>query len=322
MATETTTHPTCNACDGAAIRWGKDASSNQRWRCKPCKRTWGDLPARPLGPMRLPVDRAVLVLSLLVEGSSIRSAERVTGHHRDTIMRLLTLVGGKCEALLDRLMVDVELKDVQADEIWTFCRMKQKTKNRLGVTDPEAGDAYAFVAIDRDTKLVPAWALGKRDTLTTDAFVERLERAVAGRFQLTTDGFNAYPGSVGYHLGTRTDYATLVKEYGTEGTEEERRYSPPRIIGMETTIVHGQPDRDRICTSHVERQNLTVRMSMRRFTRLTNAFSKKWANLRAAAALHFAHYNLCRMHSSIRMTPAMKAGVTRAPWSLMDLVAA
>ena len=185
MATETTTHPTCNACDGAAIRWGKDASGNQRWRCKPCKRTWSDLPARPLGTMRLPVDRAVLVLSLLVEGSSIRSAERVTGHHRDTIMRLLALVGGKCEALLDRLMHNVELKDVQADEIWTFCKMKQKTKNRLGVTDPEAGDAYTFIAIDRDTKLIPAWTLGKRDTLTTDGL--RRAAGTGGRGPVPTD---------------------------------------------------------------------------------------------------------------------------------------
>jgi len=321
MATETT-RPTCSECGADAIRWGKDRSGNQRWRCRPCKRTWGDLPARPLGPMRLSVERAVLVLSFLVEGSSIRSAERVTGHHRDTIMRLLALVGGKCEALLDRLMVGLELKDVQADEIWTFCKMKQKTKNRKGETDPEAGDAYTFIAIDRDTKLVPAWALGKRDVLTTDAFVERLERAVAGRFQLTTDGLNTYPDSVGYHLGTRTDFATLVKEYGTEGTEEERRYSPPRIISSESTVIHGNPDPERICTSHIERQNLTVRMGMRRFTRLTNAFSKKRANLRAALALHFAHYNLVRFHSSIRMTPAMKAGVVGAPWSIADLLAA
>jgi IS1 family transposase len=272
--------------------------------------------------MRLPVDRAVLVLSLLVEGNSIRSAERVTGHHRDTIMRLLALVGGKCERLLDRLMRGVELKDVQADEIWCYVGMKEKTKTGRGITDPRVGDAYTFIAIDRDTKLVPAWTLGRRDTVTTDAFVERLDRAVAGRFQLTTDGLNTYPDSIGYHLGTRTDYAVLVKEYGTEGTEEQRRYSPPRIISSESTEIHGRPDPERICTSHIERQNLTMRMEMRRFTRLTNGFSKKWANLRAAAALHFAHYNLVRFHSSIRMTPAMKAGVTRRPWSMAELLAA
>jgi IS1 family transposase len=182
------------------------------------------------------------------------------------------------------------------------------------------GDAYTFIAIDRDTKLIPAWKLGKRDTVTTDAFVEKLERATAGRFQVTTDGLNTYPDSIGYHLGTRTDYATLVKEFGYE-LEEQRRYSPPRIIGAERTVIHGEPARDRICTSHVERQNLTCRMQMRRFTRLTNAFSKKWANLRAALALHFAHYDLCRIHSSIRCTPAMAAGVTRTPWTVAELLA-
>lgn len=321
MATETTTRPACSECGATATRWGKDRSGNQRWRCRPCSRTWSELPARPLGTMRLPVERAVLVLSLLVEGSSIRSAERVTGHHRDTIMRLLSFVGGKCEALLDRLMKGIELKDVQADEIWTYCKMKSKTAARLGVMDPEAGDAYCFVAIDRDTKLVPAWELGKRTIQTTDAFVERIERAVAGQFQLTTDGLNTYPPSIGYHLGTRTDYAVLVKEYGSD-PEAERRYSPPRIIASESTVIHGNPAPERICTSHIERQNLTMRMQMRRFTRLTNGFSKKWANLRAALALHFAHYNLCRMHSSIRMTPAMKAGVVRRPWSIVELLAA
>jgi Proteobacterial transcriptional regulator-like domain len=146
--------------------------------------------------------------------------------------------------------------------------------------------------------------------------------ATAGQFQVTTDGLNTYPGSIGYHLGTRTDYATLVKQYGSTGTEEQRRYSPPRIIGTERTVIHGEPDRARICTSHIERQNLTVRMQMRRFTRLTNGFSKKWENLRAALALHFAHYNLCRMHSSIRMTRAMKADVTRTPWTMAELLAA
>lgn len=312
----------CETCGADAIKWGKNRNGSKRWKCRPCGRTMTEPTDNPIAPMRLSPERAVLVLSLLVEGSSIRSAERVTGHHRDTIMRLLALVGGKCEALLDRLMRGIELKDVQADELWTYVGMKQKTKQRKGLDDPQLGDAWTFVAIDRDTKLVPAWVLGHRDIQTTDAFVERLDRAVSGRFQITTDGLNTYPWSVGFHLGTRTDYATLVKEYGTEGLEEQRRYSPPRIISSEATVIHGEPDRDRICTSHIERQNLTVRMGMRRFTRLTNGYSKKWANLRAALALHFAHYNLVRFHSAIRMTPAMKAGVVGAPWSIADLMAA
>lgn len=317
--TETTSRPTCLTCQGPAIKWGRDENGHQRYRCQPCKSTFAERPARPLGSMRLPVDRAVLVLSLLVEGNSIRSTERVTGHHRDTITRLLVLVGGKCEALLEDLMKDVEVKDVQADEIWAYVGMKEKTKARLGIDDPRLGDAYTFVGIERDSKLVLAWEMGRRTIQTTDAFVEKLDRATSGRFQMTTDGWAAYPATVGYHLGTRTDYAVLVKQYGTE-SKEERRYSPPRIIGTESTVIHGAPERERICTSHVERQNLTMRMQMRRFTRLTNGFSKKWENLRAAVALHLAHYNLCRIHSSIRMTPAMKADLARKPWSMRELL--
>jgi IS1 family transposase len=271
--------------------------------------------------MRLPVDRAVLVLNLLVEGSSIRAAERITGHHRDTIMRLLVLVGGRCERFLAELVQDVPVRDVQADEIWGFVGMKERTKAGRGIDDAKVGDAYTFVGIERDTKLVLAWHLGRRTAPHTDAFVEKLDRATVGRFQLTTDGFNAYPEAVSYHLGTRTDFATLVKEFGYD-LEEQRRYSPPRIIGSERTVVHGDPDPRRICTSHVECQNLTMRMQIRRLTRLTNAFSRKWENLRAALGLHFAHYNLVRFHRSLRMTPAMKADVVTRPWSMLDLVTA
>jgi IS1 family transposase len=302
-------------------RWGKNRNGSQRYRCAGCGVTATDMPpASPIAPMRLPVDRALVVLSLLVEGMSIRAAERATGHHRDTITRLLVLAGRKCERLLDALVEDVEVADVQADEIWCYVGMKERTKKLRKIADPQLGDAYTFVAIERDSKLVLAWHLGRRTAAHTDAFLEKVDRATAGRMQLTTDGFNAYPEAVAYHLGGRVDFATLEKQYGYD-LEEARRYSPPRIIGTRRTDVLGAPATARVCTSHVERQNLTMRMQLRRFTRLTNGFSKKWENLRAAVALHFAHYNLCRMHGSIRMTPAMKAGVTRAPWSLAELLA-
>lgn len=271
--------------------------------------------------MRLPVDRAVLVLSLLVEGMSIRSAERITGHHRDTITRLLVLVGDRCERFSSELLQDIEVKNVEADEIWAYVSMKERQKAKKEIQSEQIGDAYTFVGMERDSKLVLAWHLGRRTIQHTDAFAEKLDKATSGHFQITTDGFNAYPGAIGYHLGTRTDYAILVKEYGYE-EKKERRYSPPSIIGAKKETIHGTPDKAKICTSIVERQNLTMRMQMRRLTRLTNGFSKKWGNLRAALALHFAHYNLCRMHRSIRMTPAMKAGVTRAPWSMGDLLMA
>ena len=322
MDSKSTARPSCPVCSAPAMLWGKDSKGHQRYRCQACRKTFAVRPAGPLGAMRLPMEKATLVLSLLVEGSSIRSTERVTGVHRDTICRLLVQVGGKCEALLERLVRGVEVKDVQADEIWNFVGMKDKTKARQGCADPQLGSAWTFTAIDRESKLALAWHLGHRDIPNTDAFAEKLAAATAGRFQITTDGFATYPQAIGYHLGARTDYAVLVKEYGVQGLEEQRRYSPPQIIGISKTSIHGAPVEERICTSHVERQNLTMRMSMRRFTRLTNGFSKKWENLRAALALHFAHYNFCRMHSSIRMTPAIKAGLTTRPWSLAELVTA
>lgn len=313
----------CPECHADNLpKWGRTAAGHQRFRCRECGRTVTDSPApSPIAPMRLDFDRAVLVLSLLVEGMSIRGAERITGHHRDTICRLLVLAGGKCEALLDELVQDVPVENVEADELWAFIGMKEKTKARKRLTDTELGDCYSFLAHDADSKLILAHHTGRRTGLNADAFCEKVGRATAGRFQLTTDGWNGYPEAVSFHLGTRTDYATLVKEYGTE-TQDERRYSPPRIIAAHKTPVHGFPVTERICTSHVERLNLDVRMKCRRFTRLTNAFSRKLQNHRAAVALTVAHYNLIKMHSSIRMTPAMKAGVANRPWSVADLLAA
>lgn len=314
----------CPACNAATIKYGRTAAGHQRHRCtaKGCDRTVTDSPApSPIAPMRIGMDRATTILSLLVEGMSIRATERITGTHRDTVCRLLVLAGGKCEALLSELIQDVEVANVEADALWAFIAKKEKTKAKRRETSPELGDAYTFLGLDADTKLILAHHTGRRTAPHTDLFVEKLERATAGRFQLTTDGFAAYPEAVSFHLGTRTDFATLVKEYGTE-TQEERRYSPPRIIAATKTPVHGAPVEERICTSHVERLNLDVRMKCRRFTRLTNAFSKKLANHRAAVALTVAHYNLVKMHSSIRMTPAMKAGVVNRPWSVGELLAA
>jgi len=272
--------------------------------------------------MRIKMDKALLVLSLLVEGSSVRSIERVTGVHRDTILRLMVTVGERCERFIAEKIKGVPVGDVQADEIWGFVGMKEKTKVKKRIHDAQLGDAYTFVGIERDSKLVLAWHLGRRTALHTDAFMEKLERATSGRFQLTTDGFPAYPDAVSYHLGTRTDYAMLTKKYGHED-KNERRYSPPSIIGTDKTIGFGNPNQDRICTSHVERHNLTMRMHIRRLTRLTNAFSRKWSNLKAALALYFCWYNWCKSHSSLSgCTPAMAAGIARRPWSMADLLQA
>jgi len=258
----------------------------------------------------------------LTEGSSIRSTERISGVHRDTIMRLLRVAGAKCESLLNRLVRGVEVKDVQADELWCFVGMKEKTKKRNKIMDPEMGDAYTFVGLERDSKLALAFHLGRRTAEDASMFSAKLAAATADRFQISTDGFNGYPAAIEEHFGERVDYGQIVKVFGPTTVDSERRYSPPEIISAEKVMVSGAPKEERICTSHVERTNLHIRMSMRRFTRLTNAFSRKRENLRAALALHFAAYNFTWMHSSIRMTPAMKAGIARKPWSVRDLLTA
>ncbi|MEO6191960.1 MAG: IS1 family transposase [Thermoanaerobaculia bacterium] len=314
--------PVCRSCGGPTIGWGRDKEGNPRRKCKACRSTFGIIPVRPLGAMRLDMDRAVLCLNLLTEGSSIRSTERITGTHRDTICSLLRLAGAKCEAILNRLVRHVPVADVQADELWCFVGMKERTKKIKKNSDPEMGDVYTFVGIERNSKLALAHHMGRRTSEDASIFTAKLAAATSGDFQLSTDGFNGYPAAIEQHLGGRVDYGMLVKTYSSETVDAERRYSPAQIISAEKVVVSGTPLEDRICTSHVERTNLHIRMSMRRFTRLTNAFSRKRDNLRAALALHFATYNFTWMHSSIRMTPAMKAGIARKPWTLRDLLTA
>lgn len=311
---------TCHNCQIEAKKFGKDRKGNQRYRCSTCKKTFQDIQDRPLGTMRLPMEKAVQVLQLLVEGCSIRSTERITGVEKSTIISLLERVGERCEMLLENLIRSVPVKDVQCDELWAFVQMKEKTKTRKALTSEKLGDAYCFVAIERTTKLVLSWHLGRRSAGDTNVFISKLDQATEGEFQITTDGFAPYRDAIGFTLGGRTDFAQLVKVYGE--TPDEHRYSPAKVLGTMAEPQHGRPDPDRVCTSHVERQNLTIRMSMRRLTRLTNGFSKKWENLKAAYALHFAHYNFCRVHSSIRCTPAMEAGITKSVWTLKDLLTA
>lgn len=315
----------CNQCQGILVLHGHDRRGLQRYRCRVCQRTFIELRKRPLDRMRISYENALLCLSLLIEGTSIRSIERVTGVGKRAILSLLKLAGRKCERLLDKHIRGVKVQDVQADEIWGFVWCKQKTKNLKGY-DEDCGDVYCFVAMERHSKLILAWHLGQRTTEDTEAFTEKLDRATAGHFQLSTDGWESYPEAVSYSLGVRVDYAQLIKTYRaahpTQNPEGERRYSPSRVFEVFRVPRLGEPSTDAICTSHIERQNLTIRMQMRRLTRLTNAFSKKRENLHAAFALHFAHYNFCRIHKTLRCTPAMEAGITRRLWELKDLLTA
>lgn len=263
-------------------------------------------------------DKKLTVIRALVEGVSIRSIERMTGVHRDTIMRLMVRVGTGCERVLDRMMRDLTSEAIEVDEIWGYVGKKQR---HLGPDDDHdrLGDQWTFVAIDADTKVIPCFVTGKRDMATAQSFVDDLAARLRNRVQLSSDGLAAYLWAVESTFGTEVDYAQCIKEYEVEAAGPGR-YSPPRVKTIEKKVINGQPDEDRISTSYVERSNLTIRMSNRRMTRLTNAFSKKIENHKAAMALHFANYNLCRVHRTLRVTPAMAANVTEHVWTMDELL--
>jgi transposase-like protein/IS1 family transposase len=316
----------CPFCEILARRFGRNRNGSQRYQCLACGRTFTDDASRPADGRRLPFDRAVFCLRLLLEGTSIRAVDRLTGIHRDTIMSTLVDAGERCQRFLDQTIRAVPVEDVQADEIWAFVGCKEKTRERNNYAE-YFGDAYCFTAIERFSKLLIAWHLGKRCPADTLLFAEKLSRATNGRFQLTTDGFTPYRTAISSALGTRIDFAQLVKVYGYPDGEE-RRYSPPEVLTAIPTPRMGNPDPARICTSYVERSNLTIRMTIRRLTRLTNAFSKKWDNHEAALALFFAYYNFCRPHMTLieeagyRCTPAMQAGLTDRVWMVNELLEA
>jgi IS1 family transposase len=301
-------------------RFGKHRNGLRRFRCPQCKKTYTEAHQLTLGEMYVPQEKANLVIQLLIEGNSIRSTQRITGVDQNTIMKILVKAGEKCEKLMGRLIVNVPVKDVECDEIWGFVQKKEGHKAPEEAHNDGIGDAYCFVAIERHTKLILNFALGRRSRATTNIFIEGLRHATSSQnFQITTDGFAPYVKAISDTLGDRVDFAQLIKVYRA-GTEGEGRYSPAEISNTEVVPVLGNPDPARICTSIVERQNLTIRMQMRRLTRLTNAFSKKWENLWAAYCLHFAYYNFCRIHRTLRVTPAMESGIADHVWELAELL--
>jgi transposase-like protein/IS1 family transposase len=313
---------TCHNCQTACKRFGKHRNGLQRFRCNQCRKTFTEEHTRPLDEMRIPLDKALTVLQLLLEGMSIRSTERVTGIHRNTIFRLLVMAGERCQKLMDERLVDLVVNDVECDEIWGFVQKKENHKNPWDQQYAEIGDAYCYIALERTTKLIVTHYLGKRTIPTTQHFIAKLAYAASDApFQLTTDGFLPYRKAIKRHLAGRCHFGQLVKVYASP-REGEQRYSPPEVVRAVPTPLMGFPDKERICTSHIERQNLSIRMGMRRMTRLTNAFSKKWENLEAAYSLWFAYYNWCRKHQSIGMTPAMKQGLTDRVWTLAELLQA
>ncbi len=311
---------TCHNCQTQCKRFGKHRNGLQRFRCNQCSKTYTEDHERPLDEMRLPLDKAVSILQLLLEGMSIRSAERVTGVHRDTILRLLVKAGERCEKLMEEKLQGIRVHDVEVDEIWGYVGKKENHKNAYDSQFAEIGDAYCFVAMERNTKLVLTHYLGKRTASATEHFIAKLAGATSSDpYQLSSDGFKAYVTAVKKQLRGRVSFAQLVKVYSSP-REGEQRYSPGEVVEAVPVRIMGNPDKRRICTSHIERHNLSIRMGMRRMTRLTNAFSKRWSHLEAAYSLWFAYYNFCRVHKTLRVIPAMESGLSTHVWTIAEMI--
>jgi transposase-like protein/IS1 family transposase len=298
---------------------GHDRKGNQRFRCLDCGKTWVEETVKPLGNMRISMDKATQALGMILEGMSIRATMRLTGLDRNTLCDLILIVGENCQRLLDTKVKNVAATDIQVDEIWSFIAMKEKTRvaRHYG---PELGDSWTFIGIERETKLILAHQVGNRDSDTCWAFLMKLKNSIGnGRFQLTTDGLKAYTNNVPFAFQSQVDFAQLIKVYSS--SQETTRYSPASIIGIEKLPIFGAPDEQRVSTSHIERMNLSVRMQLRRFTRLTNGHSKSPKHHVAMQALYFAWYNFARKHEALKnTTPAMASGLTDHAWTIKELL--
>jgi IS1 family transposase len=270
---------------------------------------------------KLSLAKRTQILAMLCEGSSMRSISRVVDVSINTVTKLLEDAGEACAAIHDENVRNVKASRIQCDEIWSFCYAKQKNVATAKDAPDEAGDVWTWTALDADSKMIVSWFCGDRSGQSAITLMDDLRERLANRVQLTTDGHKAYLEAVEGAFGGDVDYAMLVKLYG-ETAGPKGRYSPAECIGARKEKIEGKPDLKHVSTSYVERQNLTMRMSMRRFTRLTNAFSKKLDNHMHALALYFVHYNFCRIHKTLRVTPAMAAGVTDRLWSLEDVASA
>lgn len=299
---------TCHNCQTACRKFGKHRNGLQRFRCDQCRKTFTEDHATPLDTMRLPMDKAAQVLRLMVEGMSVRSIERIAGVHRDTILRLLLLSAEKITTKLRHTFENLEIARIQVDEIHCFV---QKRERMVSIEESaEVGEQYNFIGMDADTKVIFSWHTGKRTTANTMQFMRDLYSRTAWGLhpQLTSDGWGPYRLAVAATFRNSVDFAQLQKVYGPS-SPGRGGYAPPRFREAVSRVITGNPDRQYVSTSYIERQNLTLRMASRRFTRLTNAFSKKLTHLKAALALHFAFYNFCRVHQSLKKTPCMAAGI-------------
>ena len=266
-----------------------------------------------------PKNKQIKVLHALVESNSIRSTERMTGVHRDTIMRLMVQTGTHCQTLMNRMARNLDCTRLELDEIWTFCRKKQNRLEKHEKQDMSIGDQFVFYAIDPISKFIPTWIIGKRSIENAVIFIKQLKSTLNGnRPQISSDSFKAYINAIDIAFGCDVDYAIITKEYDLEHVGPGR-YAPPRVAGCVKKVIIGNPSQENICTSYIERSNLTMRTMMRRFTRLALGFSKKLENLKAAVALYFTYYNFCWIPRTTRITPAMAVGITSSPWTIKKL---
>ena len=270
---------------------------------------------------QLPIEKKIQIVNLLVEGCSMKAIARVCDVSRNTVNKLLCDVGAACVKFHGEKVVNVNSSKIQCDENWSFVGMKEKTAKHLGKEGTGVGDVWTWTGIDADTKLIVSWYVGNRDAYCANEFMQDVAARLRNRVQLTTDGLNKYLTAVDNAFGNDIDFAQLIKIYGIpDGEYQEKRYSPAQCIGIETHVITVEPDKKHISTSYVERQNLTMRMHMRRFTRLTNAFSKKLENHCHALALYFVYYNFCKVHMTLRVTPAMEAKLMTKPMKIEDLI--
>ena len=312
---------TCRKCNHDKVKKFGYRRGIQRYRCNSCSSVFTNEQPR-IGSHYIRQDQAEKALLMMLEGMSVRSISRITGLHRDTILALMLTAAENAQRVLETKIRNIKANYVECDEVWCFVAKKAK---RVRKDDPaEFGDQWVFVALDAETKLVPCFEVGKRTRETTYKFLASLQSHLSeARFQLTTDGFHFYQRGVEDVFAGQADFAQLVKLYGDYGQHDAAgKYSPGKIMEVISKIRDGQPDPEHISTSYVERSNLSLRMHLRRFTRLTNAYSKKLENLKAAVCLWFAFYNFCRVHQTLRVTPAMEAGITDHIWSLAELLGA
>jgi transposase-like protein/IS1 family transposase len=308
---------------------GTTQAGTQRFRCLDCGKKF-TASTKQLDGMRIGTEKAAQIVNLLCEGMSVRATSRFTNTDVATILDLLLLVGFRCQRFLFKTYRDLEVNDVQADEIWQYIYCKRRNVDRVIASghDEPVGDSFTFTAVERHTKLVLAWHFGCRTGFDTTVFCRKLRHATKGYFHLSTDGYNAYPAAVAQYFAGQIDYGQLVKHFGKSSVEDQRTYSPAAIIGCDREVVMGAPDLDRICTSHTERHNGSIRNFTKRTGRLTYCFSKKWTNHEAALGLYFAHYNFCHKHRTLYVkgegprTAAMAAGLTDHVWTVADLLEA